>query len=1100
VSLVRIAILGPLEVQRDGRGLALGGERVRALLARLALDAGQGVTATALADAIWDGELPGDESHALQSLVSRLRRALGDAGLVQPSGNGYRLAVDAEDVDASRFARLATEGASRLGDGDPQAASAILGEALALWRGPALADLRPGAALGAAAASLDDLRVSVRADRAQAEIELGRSADLVHELESLAAEEPLHERIAGQLMQALCAAGRQADALAVYERVRRRLDDELGVPPSAELQAVHLAVVRGDAPASAVSVPSAPAPPASQSNLPVRLTSFVGREREVARVGALLATHRLLTLVGAGGAGKTRLAEELAQRAAGELSEGAWLVELAPVADGEAIVPSILASLGLREVELIGSRSPAAGADALDRLIDLLADREALVVLDNCEHLLQDAARVADRLLGSCPRLRLLCTSREPLGITGEMIVPLAPLELPDAGITADQALAVPAIRLFADRAATASAGFVVDADTVTDVVEVCRRVDGLPLAIELAAARLRSMTLPQLAARLDDRFRLLTGGSPTAMARQRTLRAVVDWSWDLLDQRERALLRRLSVFSGPVTLETAEVVCSDQAVSEGEVFDLLCALVDKSLLQIADAEGVRYRLLETIREYGLERLHEAGELERIRDAHAHDFLGLALEAGPQLRGRDQLVWLARLRAEHDDLLAGLRHLGESGDASAVAQMVVALLWFWLLAGSRQEVVTWTGFALGVQGEADPLDRALIEGVHALTEAIPGAATNTDPWETLALVLERVQDADLARHPLLAAVRPLLAVVVGRDRVVELLEGSAAHPDPWVRATVPFVRVQLAENEGDLEAMRDALDESMRAFGEVGDRWGLGTTLSELSSLRIVLGDLDGAEEALERTRSLMAELGADDGGRMLRLRFADVRGRRGDLEGARAMLAASLEDGDRFDEETAMVKVALAHLELRLGGAERAGELAAEARELLGPSEGRRAEQAHAHAIALSTTALIALEAGDRSAAEGWLREAYEAALGTHDMPVVAAVGVIAATREHHAGHDLDSAEMLGAAARLRGADDLTHPEVARLTDALRGSLGEAAFRRAFEDGRALDREAAVARLRPSADSDSAAVGAERERHEHEEQDSHPHERPEHV
>ena len=265
----------------------------------------------------------------------------------------------------------------------------------------------------------------------------------------------------------------------------------------------------------------------------------------------LLREHRLLTLVGAGGAGKTRLASEVADRVVRSVRDGVWLVELAPVADGAGIAPAVLGSLGLREVQLLGARSTVAAGGAFSHVVEVLADKEALLVLDNCEHLLEPVAQQADQMLGSCPRLRIMCTSREPLGITGEMIVPIAPLELPAGDLSAEEALAVPAVRLFADRAATAAAGFVVDEQTVAAVVDVCRRVDGLPLAIELAAARLRTMALPQLAARLDDRFRLLTGGSRTAMARQRTLRAVVDWSWDLLDERERTLLRRLSVFTG---------------------------------------------------------------------------------------------------------------------------------------------------------------------------------------------------------------------------------------------------------------------------------------------------------------------------------------------------------------------------------------------------------------------------------------------------------------------------------------------------------------------------------------------------------------------
>jgi predicted ATPase/DNA-binding SARP family transcriptional activator len=1080
VTPVRIGILGPLEVE-DGSGrLDVGGGRLKSLLARLAIDVGSAVPATALADAIWDGDMPADELHALQSLVSRLRRALGSGELIEQSAGGYRLALAAEDVDASRFARLAGEGARWLRDGDSQRAREVLGEALALWRGPALADLAAAGSLALAAAALDDLRVAARADRAQAEMKLGRAAELVPELESLLAEHPLHERVAGQLIQALYASGRQADALAVYERVRARLAEELGVVPSPELHQIHLAVLQGDAAAA----PRAAQVTTVRSNLAARLTSFVGRERELERVGELLGEHRLLTLVGAGGAGKTRLATEAADRAAGGLSDGVWMVELAPVADGEGIAPAILESLGLRELELLGRSTRAAG-DARSHLLEELSVKELLLVLDNCEHLLEPVAQEAEELLGTCPRLRIMCTSREPLAITGEMIMPVAPLQVPVGEPTVAEALEVPAVRLFADRAATVSAGFAVDDDNLASVIEVCRRVDGLPLAIELATARLRSMTLPQLADRLDDRFRLLTGGSRTAIARQRTLRAVVDWSWDLLDERERALLSRLAVFSGGVTVEAAEAVCAGGTVSAAEVFDLLCALVDKSLVQIVDADSPRYRLLETIREYGLERLAQAGELAQARMAHARHFAALALAAAPHLRRHEQLTWLSRLRAEHDNLLAALRYLGEVGDAALVAQMVVALLWFWLLSGSRQEVLTWTAFARDVCGESDPLDRVLIDGIHALAHAISHPPQAEDPWEALTEALDQIQDADLSGHPLLAAVRPMLAVATGRDRVVELLELSADHPDPWVRATVPFVRVQLTENDGDMEGMRVALDDALSAFREVGDRWGLATTLSELSSLCVLTGDLDGAEDALQQTQSLMAELGGYDGGGMMQLRLADVSARRGDLDRARRMLEESLDERQRFAEETAMIKVALAHLHAYLGDTDLARELSAQAVAELGPRHQRRAEAGHGHAMALSAAAVVEIEAGALDAAEGLLQDAYSVALGCRDMPIVALVGVTIANLKHRRGHDVQSAELLGMAAGLRGAEDRTHPMVARLTAVLKDGLGVAVFEESFARGRALGRDEALLRLDPARpDPNSAdAVPARRAR-----------------
>ncbi|MGH2892633.1 MAG: BTAD domain-containing putative transcriptional regulator, partial [Solirubrobacteraceae bacterium] len=676
---MRIAILGSLEVQSGGRRVVLSGARLRSLLARLAVDAGRPVTATSLAYAIWDAAPPRDELHALQSLVSRLRRVLGDGDAILPSGDGYRLRIDPDDVDALRFERLAGEGRAHLRDGDPGRARHVLGEALGLWRDVPLTGLT-APAFAPTTARLTDLRVAAVCDRVEADFALGHAAEVVGELEALAEEHPLHERLIAQLITALYAAGRQADALATYERVRSRLAEELGVIPSPALQKAHLAVLQGAPPAAAPALRTG-----TTAHLSARLTSFVGREHELERIAELLSAHRLVTLVGAGGAGKTRLAAELADRWLGQGRGGVWVTALAPVADAAGIGPALQQTIGLRDPQLLTRGTTIASNDAVTHVVEVLADRPALLVLDNCEHLIGPVAELAERLLGGCPRLRILTTSREPLAITGEMIAPVAPLALPQGDVSAQEALEVPAVRLFADRAAAASPGFAVDEHTVADVVEICRRVDGLPLAIELAAARLRSMTLQQLAARLDDRFRLLTGGSRTAMARQRTLRAVVDWSWDLLADPERRMLGRLAVFPGGANLESAETVCAGGPVDGADVFDLLCALVDKSLLQIDDAAGggARYRMLETIREYGLERAEEAGELGAIREAHARHFLALALQADPHLRGPDQVAWQQRLETEHANLLAALRHLGESGDTRAACGMVVALLWFW---------------------------------------------------------------------------------------------------------------------------------------------------------------------------------------------------------------------------------------------------------------------------------------------------------------------------------------------------------------------------------------------------------------------------------
>ena len=577
----------------------------------------------------------------------------------------------------------------------PRRGRATLSEALGLWRGEPAAD----------ALRLHDLRLAARVDLLAAASAQGAPAEHLAELTELAAEHPLDERLGALRMRALAATGRQADALAAYEDLRTALDDELGAMPSAELQEAHLAVLRGEV-----------AAPRHEGNLPAARTSFVGREADLQRAGDLLARHRLVTLVGTGGAGKTRLALELAARVPGT----SWLVELASLGDGESLAPAVLGALGIREATLPDRKTAA--ADAESRLLDALGASDALLVLDNCEHIVVAAAELADRLLAGCPRLRILATSREPLGIGGEALAPVGPLE--------DES----AVLLFAQRAASATPDFALDETTAPVVADVCRRIDGLPLAIELAAARLRSMPLQELSDRLHDRFRLLTGGSRAAAGRQRTLRAVVDWSWDLLSEPERRLARRLSVFPAGATLDAVEAVCGGDGVDADEVFDLLCALVDRSLLGVRGADTSRWRMLETIREYAEEEAERAGELPRLREAHAAHYTALVQQADEHLRGPDQLRWLARLRDDRDNVLSGVRFLGETGGAATALRTVTTLLWFWALDGNREDALAWLRFALSAEGEADPFDRLLAQAIVAWSD--PGELP-VDPRETV---------------------------------------------------------------------------------------------------------------------------------------------------------------------------------------------------------------------------------------------------------------------------------------------------------------------------------------------------------------------------
>jgi predicted ATPase/DNA-binding SARP family transcriptional activator len=1071
---VRVSLLGPLQVEHDGGAVEVGGARLRALVACLALAGGRPVRAETLVDAVWDDGLPADEAHSLQSLVSRLRRTLGASALVPAVAGGYRLSVEPDAVDAARFERLADAGAAALARGEHAAAADVLRDALALWRGPALADVPAHRFAVAAATALQARRLAALADRLDADLALGHGQRIVAELEALLAEHPLNERFAGQLMTALYAAGRQADALAIYERVRGALDAELGVPPSPALQAVHLAVLRGDV---APQPPPAEAPP-QRSNLTAPLTSFVGREAEIARIDALLADSRLVTLVGPGGAGKTRLAREATGRWVDRVGDGVWMVELAPITDAVEIVPTVLGAMGVRDVPIVDRPGHRAPRDGIDRLLDVLHDREAIIVLDNCEHLIAAAAELVETLLGACPRLRVVATSREPLAITGESLAPVPPLSMPAPGATAQEAVTHPAIRLFADRAAAVQPGFAVDATTVDAVVEICRRLDGLPLAIELAAARLRSMPIDEIARRLDDRFRLLTGGSRTALPRHRTLRAVVDWSWELLDEPERRLARRLSVFAAGATPESAATICGFDGLDPDDVPDGLAALVERSLLQVVpDTEPPRHRMLETIREYGLEQLGAAGEAEAVRAAHAAFFTDLAIRADPYLRGPDQRVWYRRLDDERDNVLAALRWLGDAGDAARAMRLVVALLFFWLLSGSRDESTAWMGFALAIPGDSDPVDRVIVELIHEMSQQEHADARLPDEMAArLAGQLERLEQLDDREQPLLAVLKPALAVFTQQDELAaEYLEAAQRHPDPWVHAATLLFAGAKAENEGDADATRDNLAAALRAFEAVGDRWAGALVLTLEAARRVNIGDLDGAEDAALRARAAVDELSPSAALWVMDMRLADIALRRGDLAAAREHAGRINQDTAIGGEDRVFAEAQLAMIELV------AGDLPAARRALRTPLERLQVglpEHGHARAVALAAQANVALHEGDLETATRILPGAHAAAVATTDMPVVAAVGLAVSELALALGDAEAAAEILGAAAVLRGGDDPAHPLILSLRARLREALGDERLTSAYRRGRAMTREEAIARTAPVV-SDAPAVGA---------------------
>ncbi|WP_336211928.1 BTAD domain-containing putative transcriptional regulator [Nonomuraea sp. LPB2021202275-12-8] len=942
---MRFGILGPVEAwSSDGVRTPTGGPRLRAVLALLLVDADRVVSVERLVAALYGDMPPPAAANALQSQVSRLRRRLSAEIEFNPAG--YRLAIDPGHVDAHRFERLAREGGQALAAGDFHKAADVLGEGLRMWRGPALADVREVPFAAMEADRLEELRVTAVEDRAEAALALGRQGDLVPELRAMVAAHPLRERLRAQLMRALDGAGRQAEALAVFDDARRTLAEELGADPSAELARAHLAVLRAE--------------PAARPGLPAQLTGFVGRAEDLARVGALLGTARLVTLTGPGGVGKTRLAIEAARRQAGEVC----FVDLAPLDHGAEVPQAVIAALGLRASRLLPPGSPEPAA----RLVAGLADRALLLVLDNCEHVIGEVSRLIRRLLSACPRLRVLATSREVLGITGESLCAVSPLAVPGRAVTAEEALGHPAVRLFADRAAPA---FVVDDAGVGAVVRICAALDGLPLAIELAAARLRALTVHEVAARLDDRFGLLSRGDRTAAPRHQTLRAVIRWSWDLLEPDEQVLARRLTVFAGGATLETAERVCGLPGTA-----DLMAALVDKSLVEAA---GGRYTMLETVRAFGAERLAEAGEQDTLRRAHATCFHDLAETADLYLRGARQLEWMAALAAEQGNLHAALRWAGRT-DPSLGLRLAAALSWFWWLGGLRHESVPLTAGLVAALPAGPPAELA--------EEYLLCVADSASPE------LEQAKSAVIARgRPLRRPHALFLYGMAIAPMATDPAEWAGVlGPDAWAQATIGLsegYRLLVGGDAGEAEA---TFLRSLDGFRSTGDRWGIAIALDRLAQVAERRDDHARSRALTGEALALLARLGAaeDTADLLTRRAYGLLR----DGEHAAARL-----DYERAAElaRTAGASDALAGAHWGLGELARLGGDLAGARRLFGLAlegcAGGALSTERTRYRTLIGLARIAQAEEDTAGARRRLHQALQIALDHPDDPEVAEV-----------------------------------------------------------------------------------------------------------
>ena len=831
-------ILGAVEVLVDGTPAALGAPKQRAVLAMLLVNRRRVVSADALVDGLWGESPPASAVQSLQVYIHGLRRAVG-AERIETAGRGYRAAVSEDELDLDRFERGLERGRAALEAGRAEDATDELRQALGLWRGSALADLPEESRRAAEADRLDELRLTALELRYDAELASGRHDAVVAELEALTAEHPYHERFLEQRVLALYRCGRQADALEVYREARRTLSEDLGLEPSPSLQELERAVLRQDP-----SLAAPPAPTRSTRPLPTPPTPLVGRRLELTAVAALFRDEgvRLVTLTGPGGTGKTRLGLAVAEALEPELRDGALFVSLAPVSSPELLVPTIADALEVRE----GGRSLAEGVG------EHLRERRILLVLDNFEQLLPAAPFVAD-LLAAAPRLLILATSRAPLRLAAEHEYPVPPFDTPAADLPFEALVKTDALRLFAARARAVDPAFELDDASAPEVARVCNRLDGLPLAIELAAARSKLLAPGEILERLEREPHLPGTGPRDAPARQRTLTATIGWSYDLLGEDERLAFDRLGVFAGGCTLEAAEQVCDTS-------LDTLATLVDNNLLRRRDS---RFLMLETVRHFAAERLQEAGDAGVPR-RHAEWLTELAETMVERtLAGEDAKEWLDRIQPEHDNIRTALAWSLEE-DPEVTLRLASSLRLFWEVRGHFSEGFRWLEEALPRAAGAAPEVRVrALSASGTIAFRLGKVEVSEERWEE-ALEIARELGDDLWIARLLSDLGTAAAAREEWEPATALLEESAdlfrELDVPPRLATVLGNLGHIAGQQGDYARAIEVTEEALALESRHKPNAAISTY--NLGSHNLRAGNLEQAREWLERAVAITQELG----------------------------------------------------------------------------------------------------------------------------------------------------------------------------------------------------------------------------------------------
>ncbi|HEX4818878.1 MAG TPA: BTAD domain-containing putative transcriptional regulator [Acidimicrobiales bacterium] len=954
---MRVGLLGGLEVHdADNRDIVIPTGKQQALLALLAVNVGRVVQTEHVVDALWGEDPPPRVRNGLQALASKLRSALGAAELILMRGGGYVLDLPSDAVDINRFEALVADARAAAAD-EAERAVALFVQADALWRGDVLADFAYDDFAQPTIARLTELRLAAIEERLDLEAALGGADNAIIELEALVAAHPLRERLRGQLMIALYRAGRQADALQVFQEGRRVLAEELGLDPGPELRRLEAAILAQDPVLDAPTARGAAAQRAGarRGTIPEALTPMIGREQELRELTGLAADNRFISLVGPGGVGKTRLAVEVARVESRTLEDGGYLVELAPVGDPGAVGAAIASALDVPDAA---------------RLDELIGDRELLIVLDNCEHVIDAAAAVAEHLLRSCARLRLVVTSREALRVGGETVWPVSPLALDDAE------------QLFVDRARAAGASFELNDELTPVVADICARLDGLPLAIELAAARSRALPMQQIASRLNDRFRLLTGGSRTALPRQQTLRAVVDWSYELLFDAEQRVFERLSVFPGGCDLATAEAVCADDIVAADDVADLIQALVDKSLVVAQSThDAVRFTQLQTLAQYGHEKLTARGDAKRMRDAMAAHFVRFCSEGKAAFTGPTQRSWLMTINQERDNVRAALEWAVANDDTESAMVIAGGSSWAHWLAGTHAEGRRWLDDAFACTGTASEPTRALALTGRGLLRFIAGNIPAADQDLAEAREIFR-HHADVEGLSFTLSMYAETARVTGqleeaRARRLETLDLHLGQPDsPFVVGVRSYSRAILAMIDGDLASAESHYRVAADGFRAADRPVMLSMTLGVLSDFDERHGKYRDAVEELEEAVELAETVGMRGFVGSLYARLAWSLLEDGDIARAELMIEKSFDAGRRLRSAHILFLAHAAAATLhRLHGRNEAAAIdAAEAlhiHEVEGPSRFRNRidpdfEIAAVLAVCCTLLGVIAAESGD--------------------------------------------------------------------------------------------------------------------------------------